>query len=622
MSNTTTATQSSTSAVRSSASHRLTYDVLLVGGSPSNLALAHRLLDLAEASKTKVSIAILEKSKEFGGHICSGAVVQPRVFKQLFPNYQSEGFPVEGTCSESYFSLLGEQESWNVPNWMLPEGLQKEGYWILSLSLVVAWMAQRLKEKASQAQYAKVDLYPGFAAHETLYDGDRVVGVSVVEDYLEQPLPEEHCLFGALVVFGDKGTISGDVMKRYQLRETPQIWSVGVKEVWQLPESAPSCEGKVWHTLGYPLTDGTFGGGFVYGMKNRRITVGLIASLDTPNPNLNPQQQLQEYKKHPWLQNLLKGATLQKYGAALLPEGGYYSLPKSFSVDGALFVGDALGVLNVSNLNGVANSVESGMLAAEVIHELMQASLPFTGVNLLPYKGKVLSSSIGESLKEGRYFRSIWMENPRLLGVYLPHVLEGVDKRDPVSGFINVGLKENPVQALVDAGKMGMKLEALWNLGKVSYKADHEHLSPNYASNRARSARSSSSSSNGTGTSSSSRSTRTLDASLLYNREDAVFYAGTRYHHGNEHIDEFNAEVCQRCITAYSEKGFQTPCVSDCTAEVHRVDSVSVDGLVRRIHGMSLENCVQCRTCEIVCPEQNLKVKPTAQGAGPDFMGL
>lgn len=589
---------------------RMQYDLVLVGGSPSNLALAHKLLQLAEQSGQSFSMAILEKSKEFGGHICSGAVVKPRVLKQLFPNHEEDGLPIEGICEESNFSVMGEQSVWNAPNAFLPAGLKKHGYWIMSLSLVVKWMADQLITKAAELEYVTLDVFPGFSAHEVLYDGSRVIGVSVVEDKDSHPEADDNAIYGKLVCFGDKGFLSEDLVSKFNLRPNPQVWSVGVKEVWQLPKGTeeephprdagqPDClEGKVWHTMGWPLTEGSFGGGFIYGMKNNRLSIGLIASLDSTNPNLNPQQALQAYKKHPFVAKMLEGATLYKYGAALLPEGGYYSLPTQFSVDGAMLMGDALGVLDVSCLNGVANSMECGMIAADVIHRQLQAGGSFTAEELKPYQEKVMASEVGQGLYQGRYFRDAWSENPKLLNTHLPKVMKGIDNGSVWPTLIGVGA-ETTLSG--ESLKLGGKILGLADFGAVTYKKDHEHIQPDFQ-----------------GELPSGEAETKAQKAIIYSREDAVFYAGTRYHHHNAHIDEFNADTCVACITKYDSLNKPTPCVSDCTAEVHRIDELDS----QRIHGMSLENCIQCRTCQMICPEENLKVRPTEEGSGPDFLGL
>ena len=575
-------------------SERIEYDVLLVGGSPSNLALAHHLVDLAAKSGKSFSMAILEKGKEFGSHIVSGAVSHPHVLERLFPDYKNNGFPVEAVCNESNLSLLGNKEKWDIFAPLVPPGMKKEGYLVLSLSKVVYWMASTLREKAKNTPNVTVDFYPGFSAHQILFDGNRVIGVQVVEE--AKGKPDEENVYAKLTCFGDKGFISRDLIDHFHLRDNPQIWSVGVKEVWELPEGKDYA-GKVWHTLGFPLVDGSFGGGFIYGMKDRHLTIGLVISLDSPNPNINPQQKLQDLKKHPWVQELIKGGKLLNYGAALLPEGGYYSLPKKFAVDGAMLLGDALGVLDINSLAGVDKAFECGIQAAEVIHKNLD-SKNFSEAALASYKEAVMNTHVGKALYKGRYFRNAFQENFRLLGDYLPLVLEAVDEKLPLAGFLNVGLNY-PLQSIKDAVRMGLKISGLKDYGPIKYKHDYEHIVPDFKPKH-------------------EIKTNGHVKSTIYSREDAVFFAHTKYHEGNKHIDEFNADVCKKCIEKYDGLGKETPCVSDCTAEVHRIDIIGGS----RLHGMSLENCVQCRTCEIVCPEVNLRVKATAQASGPDFMGL
>lgn len=574
---------------------RIEYDVILVGGSPSNLSLAHHLVDLAKESGVSFSMAILEKGKEFGSHILSGAVTKPHVIKKLFPDYQENGFPIEAVCQESHFSVLANKSKWDVPQALLPPGLIKEGYLILTLSHVVYWMANHLKDKLKDIPNVVVDFFAGFSAHEIVYDGDRVVGVQVVEKATGQP--DEDNIYGKVTCFGDKGFLSRDLIAKFKLRDNPQIWSVGVKETWEL---APGKDfsGKVWHTMGFPLVDGSFGGGFIYGMKDNKLTIGMVISLDSPNPNINPQQRLQDLKKHPWIQDLIRGGKMTKYGAALLPEGGYYSLPKKFATDGAMLLGDALGVLDIGQLSGVDKAMECGWQAAEVLHDALRAN-DFTEARLAPYQEKVMHSFVGRQLYEGRYFRKAWQENPRLLNNYLPKVMEGIDNGNPWWGMVSVGLTYNPLKATGDALRLKKLMDGDADAGTVKYKEDYQHIIPNFRSER-------------------SITTNGFVKETIYSRPDAVFYASTHYHEENRHIDEFNADVCVKCISTYDSLGKETPCVSDCTAEVHRVDFKT--GI--RHHGMSLENCVQCRTCEIVCPEVNLKVRPTEQGSGPDFMGL
>jgi len=571
----------------------LHYDLLLVGGSTSNLVLAHHLLDLAKASGTKISIAIAEKAPQFGGHIVSGAVTKPHVLSKLFPDLDVqnvEEFPIEAVVTKSHMSVLGASAKWDIPDYFVPQGFKKEGSIILTLSHVVRWLAEKLEAKARDIPHVTLDIFLGFAAHEILYEGDRVIGCRLSNT----GVLTEDAIFADYTCFGDKGFISKDLVAKFNLRDTPQLWSVGVKEVWQIEADYA---GQVWHTLGYPVLDGTFSGGFIYGLKENRLAVGLILGLDSRNPNLNPQQRLQEYKAHPWVQSLLKGGTLLKYGAAVIPEGGYYSLPKQFNVNGALLLGDALGVLDVGSLSGVDKAMETGYIAAELLHTAF-ATQDFTVLD--QYKERVMQSFVGSALYTSRYFREAFLENSRLLEEYLPTVCSYVDKGHPWFGSLRLGL-ENPIQRSRDLFRAYSLVTGKTNETKpVSYSECHEAIQADFRPKHGQPVRSA------------------QVASTFYSRPDAVFYASPRYVEYNQHIVEFSSDTCTACIDRYEQLGRPTPCISDCTAEVHHFNLK--DGL--KTHGMSLENCIQCRTCEIVCPEMNLRVNPSYEGSGPDFYGL
>jgi electron-transferring-flavoprotein dehydrogenase len=568
------------------------YDLLLVGGSCSNLILAHRLLDLAKLSGLKISIAILEKARQFGGHIVSGAICNPQVIAKLFPDFESQGFPHEGRVEVSHLSILGSQERWDLPEAVIPKGLRKQGQLILTLSHVIRWLAETLQEKAKGIPNVTLDVFPGFAAHEILYEGERVIGVRVSDSGQVY----EDCVFAELTCFGDKGFISKDLIERFHLRPRPQLWSVGVKELWQIPGSL---QGQVWHTLGYPVLDGSFGGGFVYGLKDNRLALGLIIGLDSKNPNLNPQQRLQEFKAHPWIQSLIAGGKLLKYGAAVIPEGGYYSLPTRFGVEGALLLGDALGVLDVGSLAGINNAMETGYLAAGLIHDgFLKGDLRIQEA----YQKAVMESSVGQDLYRSRYFREAFLENSRLLEAYLPQICRSVDAGHPWLGSLRWGLQD-PV-------RRGRELLRAYTLltGRVSaseppprgYVAPHAAIQADFVAP-------------------SVVDPETLTTRAGYfSRSEAVFFADPRYPEGNRHILEFSADTCCQCIATYDKLNRPTPCVADCPAEVHHIRERN--GL--RSHAMALENCIQCRTCEIVCPYLNLRVNPSYEGSGPDFYGL
>jgi electron-transferring-flavoprotein dehydrogenase len=553
------------------------------------LTLGYHFLELAKQSGKPFSIAILEKGKEFGSHVLSGAVSNPHIIEKIWPNYKELGFPIEAVCNDSNFSVLGINKKWDMPRFVYPKSFDKTGYLVLTLSYVTGWIAKQLQEKAKDVPNVSVDLFTGFSAHKVVFENERVAGVCVSE----QAKSDEDYVYSKFTCFGDKGFISRDVIDHYKLRDCPQIWSVGVKEVWQCNEDY---SGKVWHTLGWPLLDGTFGGGFVYGMKDKKLTIGLVISLDSQDPNLNPQLKLQEYKKHPWIQKMIHGGKLLKYGAALLPEGGYYSLPKKFAVPGALILGDALGVLDVKTLAGIDRAMECGFVGAEVLHDALVKG-DYSEAALAPYQKRLTDCFVVQEAYKNRYFRWAFMENSRLLGEYLPAMAKSIDKSSPWMGMFKIGFM-HPLRASVDGVRSLSLIEGKINIGPIKYKPDNQHIIPSFVPPK--------------------YDEPPYDKATIYSRPDAVFYASTKYHEGNHHIDEFNADTCVKCITKYSALGKTTPCVSDCTAEVHRIDVI--DSLKK--HGMSLENCIHCRTCEIVCPENNLRVNATSQGSGPDFLGL
>jgi electron-transferring-flavoprotein dehydrogenase len=580
----------------------ITYDLVLIGASPANLTLAHRLCDLmALKPEMHLSVAILEKSEEFGGHIVSGAVVNKKIFDKAFPNHIEDGMPIESICEESSFALLGRKKKFDVPSAitraLLPD-FCKEGYYVLTLSNVVAWMAETLQAKAATVPNLDIDMYNGFPATEIRYENDKISAVKVsntgvdLEDYVH----------GDLFCFADKGFLSKDIIKKFELADNPQIWSVGVKETWRLRSDAPYLKGKVWHTLGFPTLDGTLGGGFVYGLDHNRVTIGQVISLDSKNPNIHPQKQLQELKKHPWLQNILRDGELLHYGAAVLPEGGPASLPKAFQVDGALLMGDALGLLDVKALAGVDKAMESGYIGAEVVFESF-SKRDFSKEQLSKYQKKLLASPFMDKYKANRYFRQAFIKNPDLLEKYLPIFVDGFDK----GGFLWGGLKAflaNPIGLTVQTFSALIHLNAPNEINdEVRYMPGYEHIDPNFTKEMI----------------ARNQSDEKYQKTTIYSREDAVFYAQTKYEVHPEHIDEFSAETCLKCIKTYEAKGLDVPCVSDCTAEVHRLDIR--DGGVK-VHGMSLENCVQCRTCELICPEQNLRVNAAYSAGGPNFKGL
>ncbi|GMT42053.1 MAG: electron transfer flavoprotein [bacterium] len=568
---------------------KIEYDALFVGGGIASLSGAHRLVDMALEKNTALRIAVLEKGKDFGAHVLSGAVANPRSIKKLFPDYEKNGFPVEGVCRESHLTLMGRKKTWDVPSVFTPPEMKKEGYLILTLSLVAKWMAEKLLEKVKDNTTVTVDLYPGFPANEIVYENDRVAGVRVDDT----GNPERDNCYAKVTVFGDKGFLSRDLVKKYNLAENIQTWAVGVKEIWEVKKD---CSGKVWHTIGYPLLDGTFGGGFVYGLKNNRLAIGMVAGLDAKNPNLRPPQILQEFKKHPWVQGLLKGGKIVNYGASLIPEGGYYAMPREFAVGGAVIIGDALSVLDLRGFSGIDNAVESAITASDVIFDALQKN-DCSADALQPFKRRLMDGWVGKELYESRYYRYSFNKHNKLFKENLPSFIEKMDGSNPYLAGLMTAL--GSPSALGEALAYNKLMNGKTDIGKVAWADDRTRNVAEFKTN-------------------GRSEPEGYDKNTIYSTADIVFYAHTHYHEDNSHIDEFDMETCKRCLEKYGQFGNDVPCIGDCTAEVHEVNEK--DGV--RFHAMNMENCVQCRTCEIVCWGDNLRVNPALHGSGPDFSGL
>ena len=569
---------------------KIEYDVIFVGGGPANLAAATRLVQIALEKKMALRIAIFEKGKEFGAHILSGAVSNPRSIEKLFPDYQTSGFPLEGVCNDSKLIFLGINKAVELPPFATPAEMKKEGYLILSLSDVCLFMADKLLEMTKDVENVIVDLYKGFGASSIVYDGERVAGVKV--DSTGDEL-QDTC-YAKVTVFGDKQFLSKDLYAKYNLADSEQAWAVGVKEIW---ETGRDYSGKVWHTLGYPLLDGSVGGGFVYGLKNNRIALGVVVGLDSPNPEIRPPQLLQDLKKHPFVQQLISDGKMIRYGAALLPEGGYFALPKRFAVAGALLTGDALGVLDLKGFSGVDKAMETGICAAEVIATALVAN-DFSESKLSGYKIRVMDGWVGQELYAARYYRHSMGNSPKVFAGYLPEFAKQYEHSGLVTAGISAFLAA-PAGLTSEGLRMLKMMSGSRDFGTIRFAEDRSHIVPGYKRPVV-------------------AEPGEYDKSTVYSTDDIVFYAKTHYHEGLQHIDEYSADVCRKCIKRFTTGGTKPPCVGDCTAEVHEVREAN--GM--QSHAMNLENCIQCRTCEIVCPEKNLRLNPAAGGSGPDFQNM
>ena len=347
----------------------LEVDVLIVGGGPAGLAAALRLAALKrESGRDDLSIAVLEKAREPGAHLLSGAVLDPASLAELVPDFRERGAPLDTPVHEDRVYFLTEQRRLRFP--FTPPPLRNHGNYIISLNRFSKWMAGLVEE-------AGVDCFAGFAGEHLLMDGERVVGVRTGDRGVGrhgerrgnfEPGVDVRAKV-TILAEGVRGNLTKELVRRRELASgrNPQVYAIGIKELWEVPPHriAP---GSVMHTMGYPLRFEEFGGGFVYAMPEGRVSVGFVVGLDYRDPMFDPHAAFNRFKTHPLMRTLLADGHMVHYGAKALPEGGWYALPKCHT-DGALIVGDAAGFVNSFRLKGIHLAIKTGMLAGDTAFE-------------------------------------------------------------------------------------------------------------------------------------------------------------------------------------------------------------------------------------------------------------
>ncbi|MCX7354087.1 MAG: electron transfer flavoprotein-ubiquinone oxidoreductase [Alphaproteobacteria bacterium] len=342
------------------------FDVVIVGAGPSGLASAIRLKQLAAEAGAELSVCVLEKGSEVGAHILSGAVLEPRALNELIPDWKEKGAPLNTPAKEDRFLFLTKTRAIRLPT---PPQMHNEGNYIVSLGNVCRWLGQ-------QAEAAGVEIYPGFAAAEVLYDEQgRVAGVATGDMGIgkdgqptgnHQPGMELRARY-TIFAEGCRGSLTKTLFERFNLREgaDPQTFGLGIKELWEVDPSKHH-QGRIIHTLGWPLDTSTYGGSFLYHLENNQVAVGFVVGLDYENPFLSPFEEFQRFKNHPAIRPIFEGGRRISYGARALNEGGFQSIPK-LVFPGGVLIGCTAGFLNVPKIKGSHNAMKSGMLAAEAV---------------------------------------------------------------------------------------------------------------------------------------------------------------------------------------------------------------------------------------------------------------
>ena len=540
------------------------FDVVVVGGGPAGLAAAIRLKQLAAENAAELGVCVIEKGSEIGAHILSGAVMDPRALEELFPDWKALGAPLKAPVSEDRFLFLTQSGSFRVPGFLLPECFRNHGNHVVSLGNLCRWLAK-------QAEGLGVEIYPGFAAAEILYDekgavkgvatGDMGVGRDGKPTGQHQPGIELH---GKYVFFaeGCRGHLGRQLMERYRLNadSDPQVYGIGLKELWEI-EPKKHRAGLVIHSAGWPLDADTYGGSFLYHMEDNLVSVGFVVGLAYANPYLNPYEEFQRYKTHPDIRGFFEGGKRIAYGARAIAAGGLMSLPKLAFAGGCL-VGDEAGFLNASRIKGSHAAIKSGMLAAEAAFGALQAGR--SGDELDAYSAAFQGSWLFDELFRARNFKQ-WMAK----GLY--------------SGTLMVGVEQT---------LLGGKFP--WTLHHRH--ADHECLRP-------------------------ASECKPIDypkpdGKLTFDRLSSVFISNTNHEENQPcHLTLKDASV----PVAVNLAKYAGPENRYCPAGVY--EFVKNDDGTDRLQ-INAQNCVHCKTCDIKDPAQNIVWVTPEGGGGPGYPNM
>ena len=558
----------------------LDVDVVIVGAGPAGLAAAFRLAQLIQAQNQNadpdakklegITIAILEKGKEIGSHGISGAVMDPRGIDELMPDWLARGCPVESPVTSDAFWYLTENFRLAAP--IMPPPLQNHGNYVVSLGEFVRWMGGIVGDMG-------VDLFPEFAASRVLVEEGRVTGVRTGDKGIDKNgQPKANFEPGVdvrakltILAEGPRGTLTKQLATMFDLYagKEPQVYSVGVKELWQVPDDrfAP---GSVIHTMGWPLDMETFGGGFIYGMKDRIIDIGLVVGLDYRNPTLDPHHEFQRYKLHPAIRKLLEGGKMLSAGAKAIPEGGYFSMPKMYG-NGFMIAGDSAGYLNGARLKGIHLGIKSGMLAAETAF-LALLENDFSEGKLAHYDALFENSWAKDELWKQRNFHQAF-EYGQLAGMFNAGI--GI-----VTGGRGWGFRDR-----IEGHPGHTRMQRIQRF----FGTEHPHPPEKMK----------------------------FDNTYTFDKVSDVYYGGV-VHEENQpaHLLILDTEVCiTRCTEEYGN-----PCFHFCPANVYEPQATA-DGR-GRVPFLNFTNCFHCKTCDIMDPYQVITWVPPEGGGGPDYRKL
>lgn len=533
------------------------FDVVIVGAGPAGLSAAIRLAQLAKQHETQINICVIEKAAQIGGHSISGAVFETRALDELLPDWQALGAPITTNVTEDHFWLLTETKKYSLPT---PQQMNNHGNYIISLGKLCRWLA-------SQAESLGVSIFPGFAAIELLMENSRVTGVATGDMGLDKSAQKtERYQPGVnliakqvLLAEGCRGSLTKQAIQVFALQppSVNQTYAIGIKELWRIDNNKHE-EGKVIHSIGWPLDSKTYGGSFLYHMEDNQISLGFVVGLDYQNPYLDPFRELQRFKTHPAIRETFAGGERISYGARALVEGGWQALP-SLSFPGGLIIGDSAGFLNVPKIKGNHTAMKSGMVAAESVFSALQQDQI---ADALPYRQAIEKSWLAPELKAVRNIR------PGFKFGLIPGLLNAAFET-----YISRGLSPWTLKHHRDHTTLISKEKAT----KINYPK--------------------------------------ADGKLTFDKLSSLALCNIRHEENQPcHLQLQQPEIAIKV----NLDEYDSPETRYCPANVYEIVELGGEPKLQ----INASNCVHCKTCDIKDPEQNINWVPPEGGSGPNYEAL
>ena len=538
----------------------MNFDVLIVGAGPSGLSASIKLSQLAKKNNKELTICIVEKGSEVGAHILSGAVLEPKALNELIPNWKNKESPLKTEAKKDNFLLLTKNKSFHLPT---PPQMKNDGNFIISLGNFCRWLAKEAEELG-------VNIFPGFAASEILFDneGNKVIGIRTGNQGIDKDgnklenFQQGYDLFAKQTIFaeGCHGSLTKKLIKKFDLRNNsgPQTYGIGLKELWEVKQENHKL-GEIIHSIGWPLDNQTYGGSFIYFLENNQVSVGFVVGLDYKNPYLSPFDEFQRFKTHPKIKGIFEGGKRISYGARALNEGGFQSIPK-LTVPGGLLVGCTAGFMNVPKIKGTHTAMKSGMIAAE---EIFKHIFDSKIIEISSYEEEIKKSWVWEELHKVRNIR------PAFQWGFWP------------------GLIYSAIDTFIFRGK------APWTF---KHHNDHKSLTKARDSKKIEYPK--------------------PDGKITFDILSSVFISNTNHAENQPcHLQLKNTDI----PIEYNLQYYDAPEQRYCPAGVYEIVNSENNSPMLTINA---QNCVHCKTCDIKDPNQNINWVTPEGGGGPRYPNM